>query len=311
MKRRTVIIGGVLLLAAYLATGVTFIRPGERAVIRRFGRVVDTPGPGLHIGLPWGIDRVDRIPVDLVRRVQVGYTRAAEESGTPAGQLVTGDHNLVNVQAVIQYAVRDDAIEDYLVQAAQADALIERAAESALTEWIASRKVDDALGIDKVRLNSWLEKETQRRIEPYRLGVRIQAASIGFIDPPDQVIAAFKDVTAAQTAIQTSENDARQKAEKMRRDTEAVRYALEKDTEAYVNERRQLAQAEADAFSKRLEQYRRLKKDNPDILAAIWWDQMGKLFTRLKANGRIDLLDHHLAGNGLDITIFPTQPAKP
>ena len=48
-------------LAAYLLTGVAEIRPEERAVVRRFGRVVALPGPGLWVGLPYGIDRVDRV----------------------------------------------------------------------------------------------------------------------------------------------------------------------------------------------------------------------------------------------------------
>ena len=62
---------GYLLLAALAVYGLTAFRqiqPGERAVVRRFGRVVDTPGPGLWIGLPYGLDRVDRIPVDQVRQ---------------------------------------------------------------------------------------------------------------------------------------------------------------------------------------------------------------------------------------------------
>ena len=66
----------VLLIAALLftaATAVTQVQPGERAVVRRFGRVLpDTPGPGLYVGLPWGIDRVDRVAVGRVRRVSVG-----------------------------------------------------------------------------------------------------------------------------------------------------------------------------------------------------------------------------------------------
>ena len=60
----------LLLFAASLLTGVTEVRPGERAVVRRFGRVLDEkPKPGLWIGLPWGIDRVDRVPVDLARQL--------------------------------------------------------------------------------------------------------------------------------------------------------------------------------------------------------------------------------------------------
>ena len=49
---------------------------------------------------------------------------------------------------------------------------------------------------------------------------------------------------------------------------------------------------------------------NPDFLTAIWWDEIGKLFTKLRETGRIDLLDNHLGGDGLDITIAPPLPGK-
>src|SRR5262245_62159002 len=92
-----------LLVLLSLLTGVTQVQPGEVAVVRRFGRVLEErPRPGLYIGLPWGIDRVDRVAVDRVRRVTVGYAGESEIlDSVPAGQMLTGDHNLVNIQAVI------------------------------------------------------------------------------------------------------------------------------------------------------------------------------------------------------------------
>ena len=60
-----------LLLIAYLLTGVYQVGPDERAVVRRFGKVVARPGPGLGFGLPWGIDRVDRVPVRTVRQLRI------------------------------------------------------------------------------------------------------------------------------------------------------------------------------------------------------------------------------------------------
>src|SRR6478672_10857738 len=89
----------LLALLAYLATGVYQVGPEERAVVRRFGKVVARPGPGLGFGLPWGIDRVDRVPVRTVRQLRVGYDpETAGETGAPPGQMLTGDQNLVNVQ---------------------------------------------------------------------------------------------------------------------------------------------------------------------------------------------------------------------
>ena len=63
----------LVVLAGYLLTGVAQVRPEERAVVRRFGKVVAHPGPGLWVGFPYGIDRIDRVPTATVRRVPVGY----------------------------------------------------------------------------------------------------------------------------------------------------------------------------------------------------------------------------------------------
>src|SRR5262245_64024666 len=126
MRRLSIIFA--LALLAYLATGVAQVRPGERGVVRRFGRVVATPGPGLWVGLPWGLDAVDRVPVEKVRQVRVGFRRESEEADdpTPPGQLLTGDQNLVNVAAVIDYAVRPDDVVDYSAARDRVDGAVAR-----------------------------------------------------------------------------------------------------------------------------------------------------------------------------------------
>lgn len=305
------IFAAALLLLGYLATGLTQVRPGERAVVRRFGKVVAAPGPGLWVGCPWGIDRVDRVAVDQVRRVTVGYRPDGDDNGvTPPGQLLTGDHNLINVQVVVDYAVRPEQVENYVVQTECTNDLVERAAEGALAEWVAGRDVDEVLITGKSALPIWLVRQTQQRIEPYRLGVQVQSASVASLLPPEEVRAAFEEVTRSQTAIRTQEHKARQEANEVRREAESRRYETAQTAAAYANEKVSLAKTEAEAFVKRLEQYRRLRKDNPQMLAGIWWDEMAKVFERLNKAGRIDLLDHHLGADGLDISQFAPRPSK-
>src|SRR5581483_6311174 len=120
----------LIALAAYLLTGLAQVRPEERAVVRRFGKVVARPQPGLWVGLPWGIDRVDRVPVRTLRQVTVGYDPAvaSDAPGTPAGQLLTGDQNLVNVQLVLAYAIgeADADLDDFVMHQDQVDAVLAR-----------------------------------------------------------------------------------------------------------------------------------------------------------------------------------------
>jgi membrane protease subunit HflK len=303
----------MLLLAGYLLTGITQVRPGERAVVRRFGRVLDEqPGPGLFVGLPWGMDRVDRVAVGRVQRVEVGYQPDADEDTltTPPGQLLTGDHNLVNVQMVVNYEVEPGAVVDYVVHADEAEGLVARAAEAAMAGWVAGRTVDEVLLTGKVDLPRWVAEQTQRRLAPYHLGVLVRNdASVALLLPPPQVKASFDQVTEAQTKIRTSLNAAETSAGQAVRKAEAEKYRLEQLAAAYADTQTKQARAEADRFERRLRQYQQMKRDNPDALAAIWWDEMGKLFASLRDGGRVDLLDHHLGPDGLDITVV-TPPKK-
>ena len=55
---------------------MTALQPDEVGIVRRFGAVLREPWePGLHWGLPWGIDRVDRIKLNQTRTIAVGATR--------------------------------------------------------------------------------------------------------------------------------------------------------------------------------------------------------------------------------------------
>src|SRR5262249_5195799 len=205
--------------------------------------------------------------------------------GTPSGQLLTGDYNLVNVQVIIHSSVDDAAVVAFIEQGDRADGLIARAAESVLAEWVAGRGIDDVLLHGKVLLPGAVVTQTQERIEPYRLGVRIHDADVAHLYPPREVKNAFAEVNKAQTSIRTQEHTALQEAARRRREAETRKFQIEKETEAYVRERVRLAQAEAERFEKRLDQYRRLKQRNPHFLASLWWDEIGQLFARLKATG--------------------------
>jgi membrane protease subunit HflK len=311
-----------LLLIGYLLTGVTQVRPNERAVVRRFGRVLEEkPRPGLWIGLPWGMDAVDRVAVDWLRPVDVGY-RPNEDDGqaTPQGQLLTGDHNLVNLRVVVQYHVRPDGVEEFVAQrepdgsTSGIDRLISLAVESLVAEWVASRDVDEVLLQGKAELPRWLadrpERRLEKRLDPQFLGVEIVAANVIHLAPPEDVRDAFDRVTQAETEVRTRTNAAESRAGELIRQKESEVFNITQLAIAYVQEQRLQAAAEATTFERRLEQYRVARRETPDVLTAMWWEQMGQVFKRLRANGRLDLLDHHLGGDGLNLMQVPPLPPK-
>jgi membrane protease subunit HflK len=319
---RYVRIALALLLIGYLLTGVTSVRPSERAVVRRFGRVLEEkPGPGLWIGLPWGMDRVDRVAVDLLRPVNVGYRPNADDGqATLPGQMLTGDHNLVNLRIVVQYRVQPMAVEEFVAQCADGgttsgiDRLIGLVVESLAAEWVAGRDVDEVLLYGKADLPHWLlaipEQRLENRLDPYRLGVEIVSANVIHLAPPEGVKDAFDRVAQAQAEMSTRKNTAESQADERLRQTESTRFKIVQLAMAYAQEQRMQSEADAQSFEKRLEQYRAARRDNPDVLTAMWWESMGEVFKRLRANGRLDLLDHHLGSDGLNLMQVPPLPPK-
>jgi membrane protease subunit HflK len=312
MKRsRWLLLVLLLLLVGYGLTGVVQVRPGERAVVRRFGRVLEhKPEPGLWIGLPWGMDQVDRVIVDRVQSVVVGFREEDANQPLPAGQVLTGDHNLVNAQLTLFYKVRPEEVAEYVTQAARVDSLLSRAVEATLAEWVAGRFVDDVLLNGKMEMPAALVERTRETLEPYRLGVEVLDVRVALLAPPDEVKDAFDNVARAQTKIATQRNQAEQEAESLLRQAQADKYRIEQATAAYVDSQKLLAQRDAERFTARLRQYQVARRTNPNYLRQIWEDERGKVFARLKENGQLDLLDHHLGADGLDLITAP-PPKKP
>ena len=292
----------LLLASGYLLTGVAVVGPDERAVVRRFGRIVDRPGPGLWVGLPWGLDRVDRLPARAVRQLAVGAT-AADES---AGLFLTGDQNLVAAGLVVEVSADPDGIDDFWLHRNQSDGVVIREAEAAAAEWLAGRGVDEALLTGRAGLATWLAAKLPERLAPHRLGVAVGRVSVEQLAAPLEVREAFDAVTQAQAGIATAENQATQQATRLRQEAETTRYRLEQEAVANRAATLAAAAAEAAAFRGRLAAHRAA---GPDTLPALWWAEVGRALAGLRANGRVDLLDHHLGANGLDVTT-PVSPKR-
>ena len=313
MVRYVLVLFGFVFLIWTAATSLTQVQPHERAVIRRFGRILEQkPQQGLYIGWPWGIDRVDLVPIGRVQTITVGFAgkEDSDDEVIPAGQMLTGDHNLVNVQATINYRVRDVDMENYVLQKDQIEAFVARAAEALLAEWVAGHKVDDVLRQGKIHLPLFLIAHLPERLREYALGIEIENANIARLDPPEQVKRDFDRLAQAQTGITTKVNQALQEANNKKDAAKSEVFKLERMAQSYVREERIRAQADADSFRNRLTQFNELSRKNPDYLNALWLDEMTRLYTRMRENGRIELLDHFLTSDGLNITQFPLPRKK-
>lgn len=198
-----------LALAIWLATGIYFVAPDERGVVRWFGRVppgLASVSPGVHYALPWPFASVDTPRTSEVRRVTVGMTleqRAAIADGeieaiaaSPSTDMLTGDVNILKVTLIGQYQVTDPVA--YLFGAEAPDQLVHDTLNGVLIEKLAGMPVDAALTTGKAALQLEVQQAAQAALDRYGCGVQLVSTTLEAIEPPRAIIKAFQDVVSAK-----------------------------------------------------------------------------------------------------------------
>lgn len=240
----------IVILAGYLATGIFQVDAGELAVVQRFGRIVRVCGPGLHLGLPWGLDRVTYVPLQQ-QEIRIGFEAAEERilEVAPPGQLLTGDDNLVNVQATVFFRPDPQQITDYALQRDRVLPILLRAGEAALADVFASQPIQEIL-LNRAR---HLEPEIHRRIaqyvRPYRLGIEIEAITLATPQPPEEVSEDFQATTVAMSQSARLQETTQMEAELAR--SRALQEANAVITQAENQKREKIAQAWSQAYRHR------------------------------------------------------------
>jgi membrane protease subunit HflK len=163
MKHSRAFLFGLLaaVAVAFAASSLCMVAPGEIAVVRRFGRLVEPAwGPGLHWCYPLGIDRIDRVRSDAVRQFTIGLARAAASDVEPGtGEMLTGDLNLVRIEATVQYRVARP--EQFVLRAEGVEPLLTDAGEASVSRVLATRGIDAVLRTDRQGISRDVERDLQ------------------------------------------------------------------------------------------------------------------------------------------------------
>lgn len=278
----------LLLLVAYGLTGVYQVRPGELAVVRRFGRVLETPGlPGLNVGLPWGLDRVDRIAVDEQRQLEVGFVPVEQPRGdvVPVGQVLTGDNNLVDLRASIYYRVDRDApgaVTSYVLNAQRLPAILTRATETALAATLASQQVDAVLLGRARNLEPLVQQHLIDTVRTYQLGIVIESVTLTYIQPPAELAEVFRQVNRARTQMEITERGAlgARQTEISTAQQQARRTLSEAQSAA--RDRTTRAAAEAASFHALWQQYHAAGPNAENALITLYLKEMQTILARFQ-----------------------------
>ena len=196
--------------ALWLLSGIYIVPADQQAVVTRFGQVIEPRVfPGIHLSLPWPIDRVTKLKVQQLQRLVVGGDLPDSVLGRTqplASQFLTGDQNIINLRAVVQYSVGTPA--DYLFRTQDVAKSVAAAVETELARRIGRRTVDAVLTTDKIAIQEEARAAAQKLIDAYGAGVRIASINIESMTPPPEAADAFRDVASARADAARIYNEA-------------------------------------------------------------------------------------------------------
>ena len=258
---RGLLIAGGLVVAGWLLTGFYTVAPQQVGIETVFGRYLSTTGQGLNYNFPAPIGAVTKPNVGQVNSVQIGYRAGlgaqsrtvdkAEES-----LMLTGDENIVDLDFEVQWRINPLKASDFVFNLENPEGTIKAIAESAMREVVGRRKIQPILTNEQSSVAQEVREITQKALDEYGAGVRIELVQLVSVQPPPEVRPAFFDVNAAQQDAERAKNDARtyesQKVPQARGEAQRIVQAAE----AYKTQATAEATGQAARFNQIYESYK-------------------------------------------------------
>lgn len=281
MMMRIVI--GLVLLVAWLSSGLYIVQPAEQGVVTRFGKFLHTAGDGLHWHIPYPIEQVQKVNVEQVRAIP------------HKALMLTQDENIVEIELVAQYRVKD--AKSYLFNVVDPDRTLLQATESALRSVVGTSKMDDVLTLERDRVAADTKVLTQQILDSYQTGLIVSGVNMQNAQPPNEVQKAFEDV------IKAREDEERLKNKAQAYKNEVVQRAggdadrLRQEAQAYKSQVIARAEGETQRFLSVLAEYNK----SPEVLRRrMYLDTMESVLS----NTNKVLMDVKQGGN---LTVLPLE----
>ncbi|AMJ60603.1 FtsH protease activity modulator HflK [Bosea sp. PAMC 26642] len=259
---RGLILGILALIVIWLLTGWYIVRPNEVGLNLRFGKFVGKTGEGLNYNWPYPIGTVIKPQVTNVITTEVGF-RTVESvrttRQTDVGEeslMLTGDENIVDIDVIVQWQVDPAQPEDYVFNIQDPPGTVKAVAESAMREIIGRRNIQPVLTTDRAAIETEVRQLMQETLNSYKAGVQIRLVQLQKVDPPQQVIDAFRDVQAARADQERLRNEAQTYANRVVPESRGRAAQLVQSAEAYKDQTVAEAFGQASRFNAVYEQYR-------------------------------------------------------
>ncbi len=180
----------------------------QQAVVTTFGKVTDITDAGVHFKLPFGIQSVQKVDVNVYQKIELGYSSKNGNKNTSESTMITGDYNIVNVDFFVEYRISDPV--QYLYSSNDPELILKNLIQSQVRNVVGSSTVDAVLTDGKENIQMQVKELVSQILGEYDIGltlvdVRIQDAEA----PTQEVIEAFKAVETAKQKAEAVINDAK------------------------------------------------------------------------------------------------------
>src|SRR6516162_4251241 len=186
------------------------VDPDELGVVMLFGKPVRTESPGLHFRLPYPIEEVRLPKVTRQNIIEIGMRSSETARGVrPVPEeslMLTGDENIVDINFVVFWRIKD--AQKYLFNIQKPDVTVKEVAESAMRDIVGQSNIQPLLTGARQKTEQAVQKLMQEVLDSYGAGVSIDQVQLQKVDPPTQVIDAFRDVQAARADKERFQNEA-------------------------------------------------------------------------------------------------------
>ena len=210
LGRNSILIVAVVLLLMLSLTCFYTVDDKQQAVVTTFGKVTDITDAGVHFKLPFGIQNVRKVDVNVYQQIQLGYNEDAYGyyTNTNESAMITGDYNIVNVDFFIEYKISDPV--QYLYASNEPVLILKNLIQSQVRNVVGSSSVDAVLTDGKENIQMQVKQLVMEILEEYDIGLSLVDVKIQDAEPPtEEVIEAFKAVETAKQQAETVVNQAK------------------------------------------------------------------------------------------------------
>ncbi len=261
--RSIVIIGLIVFVLYIISTGVYTVKETEQAVIQTFGKHTDTTGPGLHVKLPWPIQSVSILPVQITQKMELGYYQDVDgtyHSDEEDSIMITGDMNVVNIDFFLEFKISNPAT--YLFSSEDPNEVLKNLMMSSVRSVVGTKNIDDVLTTGKYEIQNEVQEMLMEKLDENDIGIQIIDVKVNDSEPPTEEVAkAFRDVETAKQEKDMLLNQAVEYRNRKIPEAKAKADQLIKDAEAKKAARIAEAQGLYDRYAAVYEEY----KNFPDL----------------------------------------------